>query len=155
MRCGLIFYEVIKISRTKFNVDKDVSKRTYDGIVFDSIMEMKYYRDVLCPLVESGDVVGFELQKPYELQPKFVHDNKNVNPITYVADFFIKYKDGSEVVVDTKGCPDSVSKLKRKMFWYHYPTVDYRWICYSLIDGGWCDYDYVKKQRAERKRNKR
>ena len=157
MRCGLIFYEVIKISRTKFNVDKDVSKRTYDGIVFDSIMEMKYYRDVLCPLVESGDVVGFELQKPYELQPKFVHDNKNVNPITYVADFFIKYKDGSEVVVDTKGCPDSVSKLKRKMFWYHYPTVDYRWICYSLIDGGWCDYDYVKKQRAKRKkiRNKK
>ena len=55
---------------SKFNVNKDTLKRTYDGIVFDSVLEMKYYRDVLCPLVESGDVVHHELQKPYELQPK-------------------------------------------------------------------------------------
>ena len=52
-------------ARTKFNVNKDVSKRTYNGITFDSVLEMKYYRDVLCPLVESGDVVNYELQKPY------------------------------------------------------------------------------------------
>ena len=68
------------MGRTKFNVDKDTEKRTYDGIVFDSILEMKYYRDVLCPLVKSGDVVNYELQKPYELQPKFIHDNKTVQP---------------------------------------------------------------------------
>lgn len=60
---------MIIIARTKFNVDKDTSQRTYNDIVFDSIMEMKYYRDVLCPLMESGDVVNVELQKPYELQP--------------------------------------------------------------------------------------
>lgn len=29
------------LGRTKFNVDKDISKRTYEGIVFDSILEMK------------------------------------------------------------------------------------------------------------------
>lgn len=46
---------MIIIARTKFNVDKDTSQRTYNDIVFDSIMEMKYYRDVLCPLMESGD----------------------------------------------------------------------------------------------------
>ena len=145
---------MIIIVRTKFNVDKDTSRRTYNGIVFDSILEMKYYRDVLCPLVESGDVVKFELQKPYELQPKFKHDNKNVQPITYVADFFIVYKDGTEVVIDTKGCPDSVANIKRKLFWYRYPDVDYRWVTFSLIDGGWCSYDYVKKQRAARKKAK-
>lgn len=116
---------------------------------------MKYYRDVLCPKVESGDVVEYELQKPYELQPKFVHDGKTVQPIKYVADFFIVYKDGHEEVIDTKGCPDSVALLKRKMFWYHYPDVNYKWICYSKIDGGWCDYNYVKKKRAERKKIKR
>lgn len=141
--------------RTKFNVDKDTSKRTYDGIVFDSIMEMKYYRDVLRPLVESGDVVKYELQKPYELQPKFEHDSKKVNAITYVADFFIVYKDGKEVVIDIKGCPDSVALLKRKLFWYKYPNVQYDWICYSCIDGGWCSYEYVKKQRALRKKLKK
>lgn len=146
---------VILISRTKFNVDKDTSKRTCDGIVFDSIMEMKYYRDVLCPLVESGDVVGYELQKPYELQPKFERDGKKVNPIVYVADFFIEYKDGKEVVIDIKGCPDSVALLKRKLFWYKYPDLQYDWVCYSGIDGGWRPYEYVKQQRAIRKKIKK
>lgn len=51
------------MARTKFNVDKDKDKRTFAGIVFDSQLEMKYFRDVLCPRVESGDVVHFELQK--------------------------------------------------------------------------------------------
>lgn len=139
------------MERTKFNVDKDTEKRTYNGIVFDSVLEMRYYRDVLCPLVESGDVVEYELQKPYELQPKFVHDGKNVQPITYVADFYMEFKDGSIKVVDTKGCPDSVAVLKRKLFWYRYPEIDYVWMCYSKIDGGWQTYEYVKKQRAARK----
>lgn len=150
-----IHNEVIRIARTKFNVDKDTEKRTCDGIVFDSVLEMKFYRDVLCPLVKSGDVVRFELQKPYELQPKFSHDGKTVKSITYVADFFIVYKDGREVVIDTKGCPDSVAFLKRKLFWYHYPDVDYKWICYSKVDGGWCEYEFVKKKRAERRKAKK
>lgn len=140
---------------SKFNVGLETMKRTYDGIVFDSVLEMEYYRDVLCPLEKSGDVVYYELQKPYELQPKFIHDEKTVQPIKYVADFFIRYKDGHEEVIDTKGCPDQTALLKRKLFWYRYPDVTYRWICYSKIDGGWCDYEFVKKQRAERKRKKK
>lgn len=143
------------MARTKFNVDKDTEKRTCDGIIFDSVLEMRYYRDVLRPLVESGDVVEYELQKPYELQPKFMHDGKSVQPITYVADFFMVFKDGREKVVDTKGCPDSVARIKRKLFWYKYPNVDYVWMCYSKIDGGWCTYEYVKKQRTLRKQAKK
>ena len=115
---------------------------------------MRYYRDVILPKVESGEVVSYELQKPYELQPKFRHNGKTVLPIKYIADFFIVYADGHEEVIDTKGKPDSVALLKRKLFWYHYPDVDYKWICYSAIDGGWCDYEYVKSQRAARKKNK-
>ena len=141
-------------TRSKFNVSSDASKRTYDGIIFDSQLEMRYYKEVLLPQVESGEVINYELQKPYELQPKFRHEGKVVQPIKYVADFFIVYKDGHEEVIDTKGCPDNVALMKRKMFWYHYPDVEYRWMCFSKIDGGWCDYEYVKKQRTERKRNK-
>ncbi len=143
------------MASSKFNVNSDVRQRTFNGIVFDSRLEMKYYRDVLCPLEKSGDIVVCELQKPYELQPEFDHDGKTVQPIKYVADFFVKYKDGREEVVDTKGYPDQIALLKRKLFWYNYPNVSYRWICYSEIDGGWCDYEYVKKQRAERKRAKK
>ena len=112
--------------RSKFNVDKDKSKRSYNGIIFDSVLEMKYYRDVLCPLVESGEVISYELQKPYELQPKFVHDGKTVLPIKYVADFVVTYKNGVTEVIDTKGMPDSVAILKRKLFWYCYPDITYK-----------------------------
>lgn len=142
------------MGRTKFNVDEDVAKRTHNGIVFDSVLEMKYYRDVICPSEESGDIVLCELQKPYELQPKFVHDGKTVQPVRYVADFYVKYKDGREEVIDTKGYAEQTALLKRKMFWHRYPDIAYRWVCYSRIDGGWCDYEYVKKQRALRKRAK-
>lgn len=151
------------MERSKYNVgkdEKDIEKRTCDGIVFDSIVEMRYYRDVVCPLVESGDIVKYELQKTYELQPKFKHDGKNVQAIRYVADFFLVYKDGHEEVVDTKGCPDSVAKMKRKMFWYIFPETDYRWICYSKKygneeNGGWCDYEYVNAQRKKDKLKKK
>lgn len=142
------------MARSKFNVDKNTDKRTYDDIVFDSVLEMKYYKDVLLPLFHSGEVVSYELQKPYELQPKFKHDGKTIQPIKYVADFFMVYKDGHEEVIDTKGCPDSVALLKRKMFWYLFPDTDYKWICYSKIDGGWCEYEYVKQQRKLRKKEK-
>ena len=142
------------MSRTKFNVSKDVEKRTYNNIVFDSVLEMKYFRDVLCPLVKSGDVVSYELQKPYELQPKFVHNNKIVQPIKYVADFFIVYKDGHEEVIDTKGCPDSVAILKRKLFWYRYPTVDYKWVTWVKKFGGWIEYEAYKQFKREEKKNK-
>ena len=57
--------------RSKYNVSRDKSKRTYDGIVFDSELEMKYYKDVVLPGVASGEIVDYQLQKPYELQPKY------------------------------------------------------------------------------------
>lgn len=130
---------------------KDATKRTYNGITFDSILEMRYYKEVLLPLVKSGEVIKYELQKPYELQPKFVHDNKPVLPIKYIADFFILYKDGREEVIDTKGYPDSTAILKRKLFWYHYPTINYKWITWVKKFGGWIEYEKYKQLKREEK----
>ena len=146
---------VINIAgRTKFNVSKDTSKRTYDGIIFDSELEMKYYRDVLLPLVQSGEIVKYELQKPYELQPKFKHNGKTVQPIKYVADFFIVYKDGHEEIIDTKGQPDNIAILKKKMMWYKYPDIDYKWVTFVKKFGGWIEYDEYKRLKREEKRKK-
>lgn len=142
------------LERTKFNVDKDIEKRSFNGVVFDSQLEMRYYRDVLCPGVESGEIKYYELQKKYELQPKFTHDSKSVLPITYVADFYIEYTDGRSIVIDTKGMPDSVAKLKRKLFWYRYPDIDYKWITYVQKWGGWLEYDTVKSLRKDAKKGK-
>lgn len=141
-------------ARSKFNVSSDASKRTYDGIIFDSQLEMRYYKEVLLPQIESGEVINYELQKPYELQPKFRHEGKVVQPIKYVADFFIVYKDGHEEVIDTKGCPDNVALMKRKMFWYHYPDVDYKWLTYVKKFGGWIEYEEYKRLKREEKRQK-
>ncbi len=141
----------IHIERSKYNVDRDKEKRTYDSIVFDSVMEMKYYRDVILPLSRSGVITHYELQKEYVLQPKYIHEGKSIRPITYVADFYIEYSDGRIEVIDTKGCADSVAKIKKKMFMYQYPDLPYRWITYVKKWGGWCDYDEVKRLRKEAK----
>lgn len=143
------------MSRTKYNVDKNTNSRTCNGITFDSVVEKRYYEEIILPAFNSKEITHYELQKTYELQPKFKHDGKTVRAINYVADFFVLYKDGTSEVIDIKGCPDSVSKIKRKMFWYKYPDIKYSWIYWSKIDGGWCDYNFVKKQRAMRKREKK
>lgn len=105
--------------------------------------------------MESGEIINCELQKPYELQPKFTHDGKTVLPIKYVADFVVTYRDGHIEVIDTKGMPDTTAILKRKLFWYVYPNIDYKWITYVKKFGGWLDYDYVKKMRSQEKKNKK
>lgn len=142
------------MERSKYNVDKNKETRTYNGIVFDSRLEMRYYRDVLCPRVESGEVTNYELQKKFELQPGFSRNGKKVLPITYVSDFYIEYADGHIEVIDIKGMPDSVAELKRKMFWYKYPDMDYQWITYVEKFGGWLSHDTVKSLRKQAKRNK-
>jgi hypothetical protein len=48
--------------------------------------------------------------------------------------------------------PDGI--LKRKMFDYKYPDLTLQWISYSLKDGGWIQYDELKKLRAKRKKEK-
>lgn len=70
-----------------------------------------------------------------------------------MADFYVKLYNGKEFVLDTKGMPDSVAKIKRKLFWHNYPLIDYYWVAYSKIDGGWLDYEFIQKQRRIRKRH--
>jgi len=143
--------------RSKFNVDttnKGKRNRTYNNITFDSELEMKYYRDVVCVGIEDGSIKKCDLQVKYELQPKFKYQDKNILAVNYVADFVITYADNSVIVVDTKGLPDAVALLKKKLFHYKYPDINYIWIGYSKIDGGYCEYDVIKKGRAQRKKEK-
>lgn len=146
------FRRCIIIEKTKYNIDKDAYRRTYDDIVFDSVTEMKFFRDFVLPRVGSGEIVFYELQKPYELQPKFEYQGRIVQPIKYVADFYLVYSDGSEVVIDVKGMADGVAKIKRKIFHFVYPETNYVWVSYSAKDNGWINYDELQALRRERKR---
>ena len=103
--------------RNKYKVSAK-EDRTYDGIVFDSKAEMKYYRDVVLPGVANGTIVDYQLQKPYELQPKFKYYGKTVRAITYVCDFYLVYADGHTEVIDIKGMATTEALLKRKLFMY-------------------------------------
>lgn len=144
------------MSKSKFNVDSDKAKRTCDGIVFDSAVEMRYYSEVVLPGVADGTITKYELQKKYELQPSFRHDGKVVKPVDYVADFYVEYADGHSEVVDIKGFPDRVAQLKRKLFWYIYPEITYKWLSYVKKYGGWVEYDErARLKREEKKMNKK
>ena len=151
----------MSVKRKKFNkyrvqIDDDGKRnRTYNGIIFDSLLEMKYYKFVVCPQIESGEITKCELQKSYQLQPSFKYNGKLIRSIEYVADFVITYKNGHVIVVDTKGNPDNISLLKKKLFHFKFPEIDYQWITYSKVDGGWCQYSDVKDARRKRKKEKR
>lgn len=116
---------------------------------------MKYYRDVCIPMLESGQLTDVELQVPFELQERFVHDGLTVRPITYVADFVLYFADGHKEVIDVKGMADSVAIIKRKLFWHKYPEQGYRWVSYVKKYGGWIDYDELVRTRrtAKKKEN--
>ena len=41
------------------------------------------------------------------------------------------------------------------MFWYVYPDIEYLWISYSKIDGGWVPIETIEKGRSIRRKLKR
>lgn len=144
------------MSRTKYNVSIDKTDRTYDGITFDSAMEMAFYRDVLVPNLRSGNITKVTHQVPFVLQDAFYNsEGVKVSAVKYVADFCVDLIDGRMLVIDVKGYADPIALLKRKMFWNKYPLLFYRWVTYSKIDGGWVDWDIVQKNRAKRRREKK
>ena len=144
------------VHRTKYNVNKDVLSRTYKNVTYDSVMEMRYFIEVIEPLMETGRILYYDRQVKYELQERFKHNHQTVLSITYVADFYIEYADGSKVVIDIKGMPDGVAKLKRKLFWHKYPDIEYKWLTFNKSHGGWVEYDELQKaRRAEKKAKER
>jgi hypothetical protein len=146
-----------KRKRSKFGVDmttKGKKNRTEDGITFDSDLECRYYREVIKEGIKDGSIDHCDLQIKYLLQPKFSKNGKNYLPINYVADFVIYYTNGEVLVVDTKGLPDATAKLKKKLMDFNYPDLNYIWVGYSKIDGGWLEYSELEKRKKKRKQEK-
>jgi hypothetical protein len=96
----------------------------------------------------------YDRQVNYELLPAFIYRGQKFQPINYKSDFNIHYADERVDVIDVKGLSRPLDHIKRKMLLYRYPDINFSWKCYSAIDGGWCDYELVKKARAKRKKLK-
>lgn len=102
-----------------------------DGIIFHSKTEARYYSHLLV-LQAKGEVNSFEMQRTFELQPKFDHPTekrKNGKPrvfsaIKYTPDFVVEYEDKSIRYVDVKGSKNSDVnrdfKLRAKLFMFKY-----------------------------------
>jgi hypothetical protein len=79
-----------------------------DGIKFRSRAEANYYGKLKL-YVKAGEVESFKMQVPYEL---------TVNGILickYLADFVVKYTDGTVKVIDVKGVCTELFKIKAKL----------------------------------------
>ena len=95
-----------------------------DGIKFDSKKEANRFKELKL-LKRSGLIKELELQKVFELQPKYINNKgEHIRAITYKCDFFYYDNEKEQYIVeDTKGFRTEVYKLKKKLFEYTYPDL--------------------------------
>ena len=95
-----------------------------DGIEFDSILEAKKYKELKL-LERAGLIKDLKRQVKFELQPKYIKNNKTIRAINYVADFvYFDVEKDKTIVIDTKGFRTEIFKLKKKIFEYVYPDLE-------------------------------
>lgn len=100
-------------------------KTMVDNITFDSQAEANYYSNLKL-LQRAGEVKEFDLQPTYLLQEGYKRGKRNVQPITYIADFLVTYTDGRQEIIDIKGAKTEVYRIKKKLFEYKYPDLEIR-----------------------------
>ena len=89
----------------------------YKGIKFDSIKEMKRFKEL--EFLQNADYICFlERQKKFLLQEGYTNKaGQKIRPIYYIADFYyFNIEKGERIVEDTKGVKTDVYKLKKKLF---------------------------------------
>ena len=139
------------MKKPKYNTStKKKDKPVYNGISFDSKDEMLYYQ-FLESEVEKKRISSFDHQVKMVLIDRYQIFMRKVRSAEIVIDFRVFLSDGSVIYQDVKGFPSEKAKLQRKIFEWRY-GVPLQWISYSKMDGGFLDYDELKKRRAKRKR---
>ena len=105
--------------KSKYGVDqtkKGIAQRTYKGEVYDSLTELQFLKEWILPKMGSGEITEWERQVKFTLQEGFTYKGTRILPITYTADYIVYWKNGTRTVIDVKGMPDNVAKIKKKMF---------------------------------------
>lgn len=127
--------------RSKFHA----VKAEIDDITFDSLNESRFYLEILKG-IQNKTIRSFELQKRYELIPKYrTKDGRTIRKTEYLADFVLTMSDNSVRVIDIKGVETPVFKIKKKLLEYRYPEV--RLECLHYVSGMWLDADAYKGRK--------
>lgn len=99
-------------------------KTIIDNIQFDSKLEAKKYAELKL-LERAKEIKDLRRQVKFELQPKFIKNNKTIRAINYIADFvYYDIRKCKTIIIDTKGYKTESYKLKKKMFEYKYPDLE-------------------------------
>ena len=93
------------IARTKSKYHVDISEqgkknRTYNGVTYDSLTELRFLQEYIEPKMKSGEILSYERQVEYVLQDKFKYKGKTILPIKYRSDFNVIWSDGTLQVFD-------------------------------------------------------
>lgn len=99
-------------------------KTTLDNRKFSSRKEAERYAELEI-LLRAGIITSFEWQVPFVVFDGFIKNNIKYQPITYVADFVVRYPDGHKEIEDTKEkiTTTEVFKIKRKLFEARYSDL--------------------------------
>lgn len=119
MRVSKEIYSKLLNNSIDYKQSKYKNKKVvYNGIKFDSQKERNYYIKLKL-LEDKGKIKDLKLQVKYELQPKFKSGNKNIQAISYIADFTYLDEENKLHIVDTKGVRTDVYRIKKKMMQYN------------------------------------
>ncbi len=125
-----------------------------DGHVFDSKAEADYYEGLKVRQA-AGEVLNFELQPCFNLQPAFTKNGKKFLAITYIADFMVYLPNGDVEVIDIKGLCTETFKVKRKLFEYKYPHLQLILLKHVKKYGGFITLDEYDRLKREEKKTKK
>ena len=118
MRVSKEIYSKLLNNSIDYKQSKYKNKKVvYNGIKFDSQKERNYYIKLKL-LEDAGKIKDLKLQVKYGLQPKFKSGNKNIQAISYIADFTYLDEENKLHIVDTKGVRTDVYRIKKKMMQY-------------------------------------
>lgn len=115
--------EIPEEKKSKYNSRKVLN----DGLWFDSQLESDRY-DELKLLQNIGAIKELQLQPRFLLQKGFRDSNgKRHRPIHYKADFqYVDVRAGAVVVEDAKGKKTEAYSIKKKLFLFNYPDLNFK-----------------------------
>lgn len=130
-------------------------KAEVNGIIFDSVMEARYYVYLLNQKAEKK-IKTFDMQVSYELIPKLTDKvtGKKIQATNYIADFVITDNKGKKTVVDVKGKETEVFRIKEKLFRYRYPDTDFICVQWDKSEKSWRLLEEIKKDKRMKKLHK-
>lgn len=130
---------------------QSIDYKTGEVLTFDSKLEKRYYDEIVVVGMKNGTLKDYKLQVKYNLQPSFKYMDKTIRAIDYISDFDLYFENGDFLVIDTKGLATADAKIKAKLFKYKYPTINFKWMSYTMATG-WMEYDDLQKYRREKKK---